>query len=92
MILCGQLEVIIDGNPAGHHGVLIDGPSLDMIDGVILTIMDGMESITHIKDGRIGIITSTYLLIGDKTDQIQFTSMEEEAALFKTKLKIIEDV
>ena len=86
MILCGQLEVIIDGNPAGHYGVLIDGPSLDMIDGVILTIMDGttgtimdgMESITHIKDGRIGIITSTHLLTGDKIDLMQFTLTEEE--------------
>jgi hypothetical protein len=70
-----------------------------MIDGVILPIMvgtvgtmdgDGMEFITHIKGGRIGITTSTHLLIGDKIDLMQFTLTEEEVVLI-LRCKPIED-
>jgi hypothetical protein len=68
-----------------------------MIDGVILPIMvgtvgtmDGMAFMAHIKGGRIGITTSTHLLIGDKIDLMQFTLTEEEVVLI-LRCKPIED-
>ena len=64
MIFYGQHDIISYGIRIGVH---TDGPYLVMIDGVILPTMDGdgMESIIHIKDGRIGTTTYTIHPIGE---------------------------
>lgn len=64
VISYGQRVIIFYGIRIGVH---TDGPYLAMIDGATLPTMDGdgMESIIHIKDGRIGITTYTIHPIGE---------------------------